>query len=1159
MTSFNNILRHLPSTTLGILVAVAVNAKAQPSYSWQQPHAQVLPTGDLEWAPAPFIPEKGVDCRYIDFEVGDDGRDGRSTATAWKHHPLDPAATGQARNDAKADTFIFKRGVTYRGALRGKLIGTAARPIRLTVDPSWGTGEAVISGSERVAGWKLGAENQAIPYRDKVWVADLDFAPRSVWSIANDGTVTRIPLARTPNWTITDPEDVMSNWYEWEQPQWWTDKNKTKLGNTPMHLGIDTKHLIGKAEDYVGGIVWSEWGIVMGTPFASKIESFDSAKKAIGFQGFWYNDSGKIITGNRYFLEDKPNFLDAPGEFWFEKQGNGGRLHLRLPGDANPNTARIEVARHINLMDFDELRHVRISGLSFRFSNVFWDLTARQFVHEDVQPAAIRLLGSGENILISHCRFAHVNKAIRLKAIADTDSLDGVVICDNDIRFTDHGAVELEGSGRWGKADPPFAFFGDVKVLRNRLFEIGHRTFRSDSAHAINIGFPQTLEVAGNILERTYGSGIFVFMGKGSGSTEDVPLARGLIHHNKVVQPLLAANDWGGIETWQGGPVYVYNNISGNPGGYWNWAKDKPGNARLGFAYYLDGGFKNYHFNNIAWGANNDLSSKYCNRTAFYHAVPTVLNAFFNNTAYRFAEGSGWSPVGGRQLYLGNVWSDISKTVFAHGKQKEDEKAQYDHYQLDSIAYSRNVFEKTPTTFGNLEGSGSGDADFAGYRKAAESNRLLASDIGTLATTQVLADPAKGDFRPAPNSPALGKGVRVFVPWPLSRTVGEWHFRRNNADPATALDEHWYMSPLVLNREEYRNLPRHDLRGTNLTATDYENGPLEDWCAGALRFTPGRGTVLTLPPPKTAEAKPQAQASDTTTHTPADWLEVTTPAAFTAGQDVTLDVRLKNVPSGQKLMVHLHWLKTQGWGGFDTLARSTPDAKSSGSYRFTIKPSAHEGLDAYSLLIGLSPNGQWGDNVKSATVRIPIGKPAPALPSRLPGPHDTETANFLVEAVFRTDTAKGGTVLVSCLGERGYELGLNAAGALQFRVKADAEAHITSPATVADGRWHHVIAECDRTGGALRLYLNGKLVAEKPVTLRGSAQHTGDLRVGQGADPATAFSGGLEFLRIALGTIADSKTTIDELYAWEFDGPFLRDFTGRKASASRAAGALDAQ
>ena len=58
--------------------------------------------------------------------------------------------------------------------------------------------------------------------------------------------------------------------------------------------------------------------------------------------------------------------------------------------------------------------------------------------------------------------------------------------------------------------------------------------------------------------------------------------------------------------------------------------------------------------------------------------------------------------------------------------------------------------------------------------------------------------------------------------------------------------------------------------------------------------------------------------------------------------------------------------------------------------------------------------------------------------------------------------------------------------------------------------------------------------------------------------PATDYESLLEFLRIALGTLAESKTTIAELYAWEFDGPFLRDFTGRKATTSRAAGALDA-
>jgi hypothetical protein len=45
------------------------------------------------------------------------------------------------------------------------------------------------------------------------------------------------------------------------------------------------------------------------------------------------------------------------------------------------------------------------------------------------------------------------------------------------------------------------------------------------------------------------------------------------------------------------------------------------------------------------------------------------------------------------------------------------------------------------------------------------------------------------------------------------------------------------------------------------------------------------------------------------------------------------------------------------------------------------------------------------------------------------------------------------------------------------------------------------------------------------------------------------LDGAIDFLRIARGTLADAKTTIEELYAWEFSGPFLDDFTGRKRPA----------
>ena len=422
---------------------------------------------------------------------------------------------------------------------------------------------------------------------------------------------------------------------------------------------------------------------------------------------------------------------------------------------------------------------------------------------------------------------------------------------------------------------------------------------------------------------------------------------------------------------------------------------------------------------------NNDLNSKYCNQAAVYHAVPTILDAFFNNTVYKFSDGSSWSPPGGREWYLGNVWSDISQGVFNHGKQKEDEKASYTSYFVESAAYSHNVFDRVPANFGGLDGVGA-VTNFDGFKGLAAKGKLVESDVGVVAKSPVLQAPEQGDFRPVPGSSTAGGGVKFFVPWALARTVGEWNFRQNRATPSMTIDEHWYMSPAVLNRDTYYQLPRNDLTGETLTLDRYEQGPLEDWTPSAVKFT-GRGSVLTLAPP----------AAET-----------------------------------------------------------------------------------------------------------------------YPGPHNAGTGNFLVEAVFRAEAASKGGALVSCIGERGYELGFSPEGKLMFRVKADAEAVVMSSAPVTDGKWHHVLAEVDRKTGALRLFVNGKQVGEQAAALRGTIRYAGKLLVGETATGAP-FMGSLDFLRIALSSLAESKTTIEELYAWEFDGPFLRDFGGQKSVGKRAAGAVD--
>ena len=50
----------------------------------------------------------------------------------------------------------------------------------------------------------------------------------------------------------------------------------------------------------------------------------------------------------------------------------------------------------------------------------------------------------------------------------------------------------------------------------------------------------------------------------------------------------------------------------------------------------LDGAFKNYHFNNIAWGKSKDLASPVVNCAAFQEII-SYQNTFFQNTIYNYS------------------------------------------------------------------------------------------------------------------------------------------------------------------------------------------------------------------------------------------------------------------------------------------------------------------------------------------------------------------------------------------------------------------------------------------------------------------------------------------------------------------------------------------
>lgn len=1060
-----------------ILVACSLLAisggstRAGEAFSWQQAYAKVLPQGDLEWTPKPFHFDKGGSPRYIDFEAGNDENDGTTHQAPWKHHPWDSQATGKAKACRGIHTYVFKGGVNYRGQLTVRDAGQPGNPIRLTRDPGWGQGPAVLCGSERITGWKRGATHQDIPEPEKVWWADVDFAPRSVWLVLKEGNFRRIPLARTPNWKRSNPDDVKSEWWAWDNPRRPFGNAIKNAAGQEIHLGIDTKHIKDQPEDYFrGALIWPEFGWVMSQPYPTPVEVVDLQQHGLGFAGWTGGGTGGVIMRHmRYYLEDKPHYLDDPdGEFWFEKQGPGGRLYLRLPGDADPNVARVEAGKRPTLVDGDKVEYLDISGLTFRFTPSMWDLTSVPWdfrtkpwgLRPELHPGCVRVWGSGQGIRIANCLFEHVFFPIRIRALVDGQRVDGVRIEDNEFRYTDNGILSVEDGSGWGYAKLR-GRLGDVRVYRNRSFETGTRPARGSTGTGITVTGARTAEIAGNVIERSYAQGIDVHGAKASGVWGDVPFTRLLIHHNKVWESLLNCNDYGGIETWQGGPAYVFDNLSYDAQGYRNWGHATGKDPGFGHAYYLDGAFKNYHFNNIAWGKSRDDTSPLVNCSAFQEIIG-YQNTFFQNTVYNFHEGSRrQEPAAGRNKYLGNIWDGLGWYVFLHADLARTKAAgdaadaglPKGRFALETNAYGRNVFHDF-AAMGVLEPSGRWLLTFDDFQGALQKNHGLLCELGQTSKTSPLRNPSRGDFRPVQGAAGIGKGVKVFVPWALSGVVGEWNFYPAGNDPACLIDEHWYLTDYHVSREGYHLRPMYPLRGVNVTREDYVPGALEDWIPGALSFSPAKKQYA--------------------------------------------------------LISHVEMMKP-----FSFQER---------------KKSRHENARPEPCLIE-------GEALKNPQIY---------------------TSNLLIEAYFKTAPGHTGSVLMEKMKGHGYSLTIGTAGKLSFQVKGPgASAAAESQVKVNDGRWHHAVVEADRRARTLTVYVDGKKDRSAAgVDASVSLANDGDVYVG-GTPEGRYLDGAVDFLRIAQGTLADADTTIEELYAWEFDGPQMRDFTDRKPTGARNAGAIE--
>ncbi|MFP4380285.1 MAG: LamG-like jellyroll fold domain-containing protein [Candidatus Sumerlaeia bacterium] len=1130
------------------LALAAYNIPAQ-DYSWQKPHAKVLPTGDLEWAPEDFEYSPGEVIRYIDYENGNDSNDGATQATAWKHHPWDEQFAGAEKSTQGVDTYVFKGGVIYRGTLVTHESGEAWRPIRLTRDPQWGEGPAWLVGSMAVTdGWKKADASIApkgMPEPEKVWYRDFPeiMEPWCVWQ--RDGLdAQRIWLARSPNWKISNPDFVMSEWYAFDGPS--RDLPKSE-GGAPIgsYKNWDDEFLKdpSKPKDFFKNArIWTMWsgGVfsAMGTPYDAEILDYDPETGTIerGRIGgaFYFGMGGK---DDRYYVERHPAFLDSPGEFYFQlpegaedKKGEfgftvpardrGGRLFIRLPGDRNPNETTIEVGledrtRLITLID---TQNIEISGLRFSFLNVSDNYNFPIYPLPMRLPTAIQMFGDCKDVTIRNNDFYHAAKAVqgftRLRKwyppaegqygagnYKGYERMERILVCDNSIVEADHGGISFEdGFAKLGMGLDGITELGEIKILRNRLHRINFRPRPPSpglNIPAISIDSITLGEIAGNIVTRSWGVGIWTHGGRQHGVHEK-PLIRGLIHHNKVVDSLLVTNDWGAIENNTGGPVIIFNNLVGNPvGPHPHKENDSPdhGNFRAyshnGYAYYLDGGsHKKYLFNNIAWGKSNDPDSWYKNRSP-QMMVNAGLCQWFNNSFYHFLTGAVGSS-GSRSSSIGNIYAEMSTGYIALGMSNDistayggEDPQDTLRIGLPTIAYGKNIFQGADTKARRTYRVGvkGGRGRIGTATEDLEEFRSFLKENGAMASQ------AGYEIQDSPFKDGPGHDFRPSDAIPKDATAAKYFV----PFPLYMTVGEWDFS---LNRREPSNIIGLNFFFSDefLSAKQYYDVPWNNLSA------PGATQENYIDGP----------------------LENWTQSAF--------------VLDGEHFAVFAHDVMTADY----KLSQGVLKDEENGTVKIIEEPTP----DRKTGKVPEDKQAQWD-------------KAMTTYPGEKRRTVDMGTNNFLVEIYARPE-APGAIVSKSKDGV-GYEVSMTPEGKAAIDLMAvKGKAGIVGKTAMNDSKWHHIIAEVDRSHGVMRVYIDGQLDGEGKIDLADDASlsNKGDFLVGKGN--AGAFKGAVDYLRVSRGTLADAHTTIRELYQWQFNGPFLRDFTGRKRDFENGApGAID--
>ncbi|MEI6194164.1 MAG: proprotein convertase P-domain-containing protein [Verrucomicrobiota bacterium] len=452
----------------------------------------------------------------------------------------------KAANVMVAGDNCYIRVGTYREAVTPANSGTVGSPITYQ---NYANEVAVINGAEIITGWTL---DSGITY--KAALANNFFVSPYNQSeqVFVDGT--NMTLAKWPNTTtsikaypsgtapavdISHPaKSVITSFI-----------SKTDYSSLTVGVVADTALPAKPAGFYEGAQIFFQpnngaWSWVF-TGVVTNVTGSQLTFTTVNGSG--KDGSGTVYDpASRYYLFNKKEFLDAPGEWW--QDVTNGQLYVIMPDSGSPVGHTVEVKKREFVFNLSNKSYITVKGLNLFACTITTDTGAGGTGQPVVPPYTWR--GAGSVAAANHIVMDGIN-AQYLSHFTDVSGHfymqwgqgSGIILSGSDCILQNSILQYSAGNG--------VSVLGQRnKVLNNFIYDTA---YAGDDCSAINGGGAATTvdhEIATNTIVRTGRSGITPRSLQNSNAGGGQFLAR--IHHNDASQFM--------IQDWDGGAVYGAGN-----------------------------------------------------------------------------------------------------------------------------------------------------------------------------------------------------------------------------------------------------------------------------------------------------------------------------------------------------------------------------------------------------------------------------------------------------------------------------------------------------------------------------------------------------------------------------------------------------------------------